>query len=349
MHRAILIQCLPAMVALAISFAVLVLLVKFSGAKLNWRRLGELHRCQDGGVQSLSFVLTLPLFLMFVMFIVQISQLMIGIVTVNYAAFAAARSASVWIPAKVTSNGYGFEPQNQFNADLFAAPFGAAYESPRIIPEQGTMTEQVSASLISHKYSRIRTAAVMGCAPISPSRDIKFTTQEMTLASERALEATKSIYRSMVPDSARNGRTNRRLENKIQYADRNTLVLVEWSDALTGPNSLNGPTYNPDEHPSQGFSDDEEFVYKPYEVGWQDPVSVYVVHRYALFPGPGRLLASLLVRPVGVPDRIRQLIPAEWQTSYVAESNIYSVLIPAAATLPAEGIKSRRPYVHYPN
>ena len=78
-------------------------------------------------------------------------------------------------------------------------------------------------------------------------------------------------------------------------------------------------------------------------------MSVYVVHRYALFPGPGRLLASLLVRPVGVPARIRQMIPAEWQTSYVAESDIYSVLIPAAATLPAEGIKSRRPYVHYPN
>ena len=95
MHRAILIQCLPALIALAVSFAVLVLLVKISGAKLNWRRLGELHRCQDGGVQSLSFVLTLPLFLMFVMFIVQVSQLMIGMITVNYAAFAAARSASV--------------------------------------------------------------------------------------------------------------------------------------------------------------------------------------------------------------------------------------------------------------
>ncbi|MBT6154790.1 MAG: pilus assembly protein [Planctomycetaceae bacterium] len=349
MHRAILIQCLPALIALAISFAVLVLLVKFSGAKLNWRRLGELHRCQDGGVQSLSFVLTLPLFLMFVMFIVQVSQLMIGMVTVNYAAFAAARSASVWIPAEVTSNGYGFEPQNQFNTNLFAAPFGAAYQSPRIIPEQGTMTEQVTASSISHKYSRIRTAAVMGCAPIAPSRDVNFTTQEMTLASATALEATKSIYRSMVPESVANQRTNRRLENKIQYADRNTLVLVEWSDSLSGPNSLNGPTYNPVNHPSQGFSDDEEFVYKPYEIGWQDPVSVYVVHRYALFPGPGRLLASLLVRPVGVPARIRQMIPAEWQTSYVAESDIYSVLIPAAATLPAEGIKSRRPYVHYPN
>jgi hypothetical protein len=349
MHRAILIQCLPALIALAVSFAVLVLLVKCSGAKFNWRRLGALHRCQDGGVQSLSFVLTLPLFVMFVMFIVQVSQLMIGMITVNYAAFAAARSASVWIPAEVTSNGYGFEPQNRFNTNLFAAPFGANYESPRIVPEQGTMLEQVSASSISHKYSRIRTAAVMGCAPVAPSRDLNFTTDDMTLASARAIDATKSIYRSMVPESATNGRTNRRLENKIRYADRNTLVYVEWTDSLSGPNSLQGPTYNPVGHPSQNFSDDEEFVYKPYEVGWQDPVTVYVVHRYALFPGPGRLLASLLVRPVGVPTRIRQMIPADWQLSYVAESETYSVLIPAAATLPAEGIKSRRPYAHYPN
>ena len=67
MHRAILIQCLPAVAALAVSFLTLVALVKFSGARLNLRRLRELHGCQDGGVQSLAFVLTLPVFIMFVL------------------------------------------------------------------------------------------------------------------------------------------------------------------------------------------------------------------------------------------------------------------------------------------
>ena len=50
-------------------------------------------------MQSLSFVLTLPVFILVMMMIVQVSQLMIGIVVVHYAAFAAARSAAVWIPA----------------------------------------------------------------------------------------------------------------------------------------------------------------------------------------------------------------------------------------------------------
>jgi len=64
-------------------------------------RLRRLHRDEAGNVQSLSFVLTLPIFIMLMMLIVQASQLMIGQVVVEYAAVAAARSAIVWIPAAV--------------------------------------------------------------------------------------------------------------------------------------------------------------------------------------------------------------------------------------------------------
>ena len=38
---------------------------------------------------------------MIMMFIVQVSQLMIGTIVVHYAAFAAARTAIVWIPARL--------------------------------------------------------------------------------------------------------------------------------------------------------------------------------------------------------------------------------------------------------
>src|SRR5437763_280558 len=51
-----------------------------------------LHTDQRGSVQSLSFVLTVPLFIMLMLLAVQITQLMIGLVVVHYAAFAAARS-----------------------------------------------------------------------------------------------------------------------------------------------------------------------------------------------------------------------------------------------------------------
>jgi hypothetical protein len=180
----------------------------------------------------------------------------------------------------------------------------------------------------------------------------------------RAIPAAQNIYQRMVPTAANNSRINPRIQNKIRYADRNTAVFVEWQDSLPGTNSIAGPTYNPIGHrnlfdfdhlrnedgtPMTAADAFEEFGYKEYEVGWQDPVTVYVVHRFALFPGPGRWVASMLVRPVAIPPRVGQLIPADWQRSYFAEADTYSVLIPAAVTLPAEGIKSRRGHDYYTN
>ena len=81
------------------SLGVLYVLARLSGARIELGRLRRLHADQQGSVQSLSFVLTLPLFIMVLLFIVQVSQLMIGQIVVEYAAFAAARAAAVWIPA----------------------------------------------------------------------------------------------------------------------------------------------------------------------------------------------------------------------------------------------------------
>src|SRR5262245_46550230 len=74
-------------------------------SKVQGRRstfdLLRLHADQRGSVQSLSFVLTVPIFVMLMLLAVQITQLMIGLIVVQYAAYAAARSASVWIPARM--------------------------------------------------------------------------------------------------------------------------------------------------------------------------------------------------------------------------------------------------------
>ena len=99
MARAILTACSPWLAVLLVLILAAWALVRFSRAQLRLGRLLELHRDEAGSVQSLSFVLTLPLFIMIMMMIVQVSQLMIGMVVVHYAAFAAARSAAVWIPA----------------------------------------------------------------------------------------------------------------------------------------------------------------------------------------------------------------------------------------------------------
>ena len=98
MARAILTACSPWLVA-ASAYSGGLGVGEFSRAQLRLGRLFKLHRDEVGSVQSLSFVLTLPLFIMIMMMIVQVSQLMIGTVVVHYAAFAAARSAAVWIPA----------------------------------------------------------------------------------------------------------------------------------------------------------------------------------------------------------------------------------------------------------
>jgi len=71
-------------------------LVILSGARRRTHGIAALHQDQRGSVQSLSFVLTLPVFIMIIMSIVQISQIMLAKVVVEYAALASARAASVW-------------------------------------------------------------------------------------------------------------------------------------------------------------------------------------------------------------------------------------------------------------
>ena len=100
--RVILDDCRPALFALAAAVLALIVVIRVSGCRFDLRRLVQLHRCQRGGVQSLSFVLTLPIFVMLVMFVVQVSQLMIAQVVINYAAYGAARSIAAWVPQHVT-------------------------------------------------------------------------------------------------------------------------------------------------------------------------------------------------------------------------------------------------------
>ena len=108
--QVILDDCRPALFALGVALVALIVVIRQSGCRLDLRRLGQLHRCQRGGVQSLSFVLTLPVFVMLVMFIVQVSQLMIAQVVVNYAAYGAARSLAAWVPQHVVEIEPGGDP-----------------------------------------------------------------------------------------------------------------------------------------------------------------------------------------------------------------------------------------------
>ena len=174
MTRAAITACWPCVVVLVGLVLAAHFLVRLSNGRLRLGRLRRLHGDQAGSVQTLSFVLTLPIFIMVMMLIVQVSQLMIGLIVVHYAAYAAARSAVVWIPANTLS-----EPSNcisLYEVDPDAPNQVAPMLDPRAPnfgPTAGGLTYLVQPG--SDKYNRIASAAILACMPISPSRDLGFT------------------------------------------------------------------------------------------------------------------------------------------------------------------------------
>ncbi len=324
MNRAVLQACLPALVALVVACGLLWLTVRISGARFDFRRLKALHRCEDGGVQSLSFVLTLPIFLLLMMLIVQISQLMIGVMGVHYAAFASARAAVVWLPADVQA-GYEVESPNQISIDSY-------------LEEDGTIV--VLPSVYSEKFSRIRLAAVLAVAPFSPSRDLGLSIADSSPAVRNAADSTMLLYHSAV--NTTNPRIDARIQNKIAWADQNTMVVLEWRDAQSGngPNTLVSPSYNPRNHPNP------DVVWIPNEAGWQDSVTVYVVHRFAMLPGPGRWLAQRLVWTDRLPSRVQSFLPADFLDQDRDDTGTYTVVIPASTTMTNDGLKPSFSFDH---
>jgi hypothetical protein len=322
MTRAVLQACLPWLAVLAVSLLAAWLLVRASRARLCLGRLGRLHHDQAGAVQSLSFVLTLPVFIMFMMLIVQVSQLMIGIVVVHYAAYAAARGASVWIPANMASpegpnciSSYAPDPEATDQVFPVLDP-----QSPSYGPSGGGVTYLVQPG--GPKYEKIASAAVLACMPISPSRDLGFTVPSGTAADD----VLKAAYAALVPSSASNGAIPTRLDHKLAYAMSNTTVEVRFFHSNHEPPPV---TY---------FLPDDPGEFYCNEVGWQDPITVTVKYNLALLPGPGRLLATYVVGPGGAPDQVSQAI--------TNHGNFYSYPLTASITMGNQGEKPVIPYVY---
>jgi len=270
MTRESLLDCLPYLAGIAFSVAALRLLVACGGGRWiasaqggGWQAFSprRLHRDETGAVQSLSFVLTLPLFVMVMLFIVQLSQITIGRLAVEYAALAAARSAAVWIPANL---GDAFETENRISSyvDLgeFTDDAGQTYQRYRVEPG-------------SPKVEKIRLAAAMALMSICPSRDVGATRYPTPT------DALLRAYRAVSPVAAANPRVATRLRNKFGYAWDNTAVSIEIRHKETEP-----PLVTHDIGARR-----EEFAFN--EIGWQDQILVTVTHDFALLPGPGRFLA----------------------------------------------------------
>lgn len=351
MHRIVLEACLPWLLLIVAAVACLFLLAHISGARMEFARLRRLHACQKGSVQSLSFVLTLPLFIMIVMFIVQVSQLMGAITVVHYAAFAAARAAVVWVPANVSTaslSAFMFDPgipgtlwspvNSGEPANVLLVPNPRSQQTaytfgstPGSNAGAGTMPIGIETPPQYWKVRKIWNAACMACAPIAPSRKLFNETVTSTIS-----PTMSQLYATMVPSSTSNPKISQRLQNKLAYSAKNTFIEIDGIDkdgATVGGNR----SYNPWQagNPNGPF-------WNPFELGWEDPLTVTVTHNFALLPGPGRWLIAKLANANGTPDRVSGTIQV--QNGDTNEKMYYTVLT-ASATLSNEGFKSVMPYV----
>ena len=331
MNREILIACLPCFAVLCTAMVVLRIVLAIGAHSWRWSRLGQIHSCQRGGVQSLAFVLTMPVFIMVVLLIVQVSQLMIAQMTIHYAAYAGARAASVWLPAAVQ------DPS--FEVNNLAEVENRIGELPTTT--DGNFTDyEVTSMTSSDKLWKVRAAVIQALMPLCPSRSVGARGQMAYL--QNLATANQQVYTTLVPSSQSNSQLGPRLMNKLNYADQNTRVIVEWRDALDpkGRDSLNYISYNVRNHTAPDPQRQTNF--RESEIGWQDPITVYVIHQFALLPGPGRLLAARLVRADGLPDRVSPLINT---VNMGSNQTVYTTQIQAAMTVTCEGWKSVKPLV----
>lgn len=317
MTRDLLISCLPLLLAIIAGVIVLRLLVWLSGARLDWRRLVQLPGDQQGGVQSLAFVLTLPIFVIVLMFIVQLSQLTIAKVVVEYAAFAAARSAAVWIPARVNGSS---EAENRISSLRYVGMLTGSDQQryDRFAVEPG-----------SPKFQRIHLAAAQACMAIAPSRDIGAATSHPGNAAAGAMERA---YAAVAPGSAANLRIPQRIRNKLAYALENTNIEIEVHHKGSEP-----PLQATYEIPP----DITEFSFN--EIGFQDPIYVKLTHHFALLPGPARLLARRADAPIGS-DPEASYGDGSAPTRMQKFGRVWVYTLTATARLSNEGEKPMLPY-----
>ncbi len=68
--------------------------------KLNMRRLRKLAHSERGTIYTISFALIFPIYLLLILFVGELTLLMMALMHTRFAAFAAARSAIVWSSAE---------------------------------------------------------------------------------------------------------------------------------------------------------------------------------------------------------------------------------------------------------
>ncbi len=80
------------------------LILTFIATRRRRRSPSALSSCEAGASYSLGFVITIPIFALLICLVVDLSLILIAKIGTMYSAYAAARSAVVWIPSGVTKD-----------------------------------------------------------------------------------------------------------------------------------------------------------------------------------------------------------------------------------------------------
>lgn len=177
------------------------------------------------GTAMLEFALVFPVALFMILLLAQTTLAMGGNLFVHYAAFAATRTAIVQVPADYTLDG---EPRNA----VFAG--------------QG-----------NRKFDTIRQAAVFAVVPVAGRLN------ESTLASSAYVQAVAQFYQAYnqpVPAWVTNGL----LEERLNYADANTRIILYRATGKSAGNNEYGMDFQP--------------IDGTHTFGPRDPVTVRVEH-----------------------------------------------------------------------
>jgi hypothetical protein len=118
-------------------------------------------RLDENGGLSEELVLVFPFFLFFLAMTIQMILLLNARLVVNYAAFVAGRSASVWIAARTD-----YEPANLIQ--IVATSANETQQDPNQSGDLSGLTDSPAGSP-TEKFDRIHGAAALACAPISPN------------------------------------------------------------------------------------------------------------------------------------------------------------------------------------
>ncbi|MFK7767852.1 MAG: hypothetical protein AB8B55_11565 [Mariniblastus sp.] len=313
-NQSIFMGCWPWVACVIVAFMAVRILIAFSGAKMQLSKVRTVNRCEKGSVQSLSFVITLPFFLMIVMLIIQASQIIIANVVVHYAAFASVRSAVVWIPANVSYN----ETANRIS-EFYEPPL----EPGEIRPNDGVFYRIRPSD--EGKFRKIKQGAILALTSLGPSKNLGY---QLSNYDSQTASALATMYKSLDSDASESNFITRRLRNKVAYVSANTeLDLTFWHRYGPDPIHQDPPLQPPFPYNVPPY----RYEYQRNELGWQDHITAQVTFNIPLLPGPARLLSPSARTGLG--------------SATDQSGEVYIWPISGTATMGLEGEKPLRQYV----